>query len=159
MPYRWACRFFAAFLLLPILSGCGIPPIITALSYVGDGVLIAATGKSPADMGVSLAMDQDCASLRLLRDEPMCRPNEPVAEAGTLVPVAAEESAAVADEAPPTVVAAAPAETQPKTLAVARPHHHRHLAQRTTGHRVRLAFHTHHHPPRHHHHAVRVAVG
>ena len=68
------------------LSGCGLPPIISAASLALDVVSYGMTGKTVADHGLSLVMQQDCALLSqtfrrylrrrivmLLADEPNIR--------------------------------------------------------------------------------------
>ena len=53
------------------LSGCGLPPALTYASYAADAFSYLATGKSVTDHGISMALEKDCALLRVL-DGPIC---------------------------------------------------------------------------------------
>ena len=53
------------------LSGCGLPPIVTYISYAADVVSYLATKKTVTDHGISMALQKDCALLRVL-DGPIC---------------------------------------------------------------------------------------
>jgi hypothetical protein len=55
------------------LSACAIPPAITIASLAADGVLLAATGKSKTDHGLSLATGRDCATFRIFDDQNVCQ--------------------------------------------------------------------------------------
>jgi hypothetical protein len=64
----------AAMLFLTFgLSACAIPPAISLISLAADGVLLAATGKSKTDHGMSMATGQDCATFRALEGEDVCQ--------------------------------------------------------------------------------------
>ena len=54
-----------------LLSGCGLPPIVTYASYAADIFSYLSTSKSVTDHGVSFALQKDCALLRVL-DGPIC---------------------------------------------------------------------------------------
>ncbi len=54
-----------------VLSGCGLPPIVTYASYAADIFSYLSTSKSVTDHGVSFALQKDCALLRVL-DGPIC---------------------------------------------------------------------------------------
>lgn len=57
------------------LNGCAfLPPVIEQGYAVLSGISYLATSKGPADHAISLAVDQDCAPLRLLLGLPACRP-------------------------------------------------------------------------------------
>ena len=66
------------------LTACALPLPIAVASYVADGVLLAATGKTMGDAAISTATEQDCAIWRVLKDEPVCRDYAP-GEAPTVV--------------------------------------------------------------------------
>ncbi len=53
------------------LSGCGLPPIVTYMSYAADIFSYLSTSKSVIDHGASFALQKDCALLRVL-DGPIC---------------------------------------------------------------------------------------
>ena len=62
-----------ALLGLPLaLTGCGLPPIVAALSYAMDGVSYATSGKSVTDHALSAATERDCAIYRVLMGEKIC---------------------------------------------------------------------------------------
>jgi len=56
-----------------VLTGCGTPPAITAISYVLDGMSLISTGKTVSDHALSMAMEQDCKVWRVVEDKPVCR--------------------------------------------------------------------------------------
>lgn len=69
------CRTLAFAACMAGLNGCAfLPPIIEQGYAVLSGISYLATGKGPADHAISLAVDQDCAPLRLLFSLPACRP-------------------------------------------------------------------------------------
>ncbi len=49
-----------------VLSGCGLPPIVTYTSYMADFFSYLTTSKSVTDHGISFALQKDCALLRVL---------------------------------------------------------------------------------------------
>lgn len=55
------------------LSGCGLPPAITIVSYALDGLSLLSTGKSVGDHVLSVAASQDCAVWRFVKDGEICR--------------------------------------------------------------------------------------
>ena len=55
-----------------VLSGCGLPPIVTYTSYMADIFSYLTTSKSVTDHGVSFALQEDCARFRVL-DGPAVR--------------------------------------------------------------------------------------
>ena len=54
-----------------VLSGCGLPPIVTFTSYAADIFSYLSTSKSVTDHGASFALQKDCALLRVF-DGPIC---------------------------------------------------------------------------------------
>ena len=72
------------------LSGCVLPPVVTAVSFGADIFSLADTGKTVSDHGISLVMQRDCAIIRALNGE-LCKdyaPSEDTPE-GALVALAA----------------------------------------------------------------------
>ncbi len=59
---RWLVLAAAAI----VLSGCGLPPVVTYASYAADILSYLTTKKSVTDHGISLALEKDCALLRVL---------------------------------------------------------------------------------------------
>ncbi len=53
------------------LSGCGLPPIVTYISYTADVFSYLTTRKTVTDHGISVVLQKDCALLRVL-DGPIC---------------------------------------------------------------------------------------
>lgn len=70
---RLSSRLAAAILLSLGLSACAIPPAISIASMAADGLLLATTGKSKADHGLSLATGQNCATFRMIEGEDVCQ--------------------------------------------------------------------------------------
>lgn len=62
----------ASVVLSGLVSGCAIPPALTVASYVGDGILMLATGKSSNDHALSLFIGKDCATMRVLEEKDIC---------------------------------------------------------------------------------------
>ena len=55
------------------LTGCGLPPVLTIISSVADGLSFAANGKSLSSVALSAVTDQDCAVYRIVTDKDVCR--------------------------------------------------------------------------------------
>jgi fatty acid/phospholipid biosynthesis enzyme len=69
-------RSLASCALAASLGGCAIPGAVTVTGYAADGASFLLTGKSASDHALSLAMDRDCALLRVTMNEPICRESE-----------------------------------------------------------------------------------
>ena len=54
-----------------VLSGCGLPPLVSYMSFAADIFSYLTTSKSVTDHGISFALQKDCALLRVL-DGPIC---------------------------------------------------------------------------------------
>lgn len=67
-----------------LLGACAVPPAVTVASLAADGVSYAATGKSMTDHGLSAATGEDCALLRFIKHQSVCRNDT---ERGRDVPV------------------------------------------------------------------------
>ncbi|MBI2992802.1 MAG: hypothetical protein HYY48_01340 [Gammaproteobacteria bacterium] len=69
------CRTLAFAACLTGLGGCAfLPPVIEQSYALLSGISYLATSKGPADHAISLAMERDCAPLRVLLGKPACRP-------------------------------------------------------------------------------------
>lgn len=66
-------RIALAVLFPLVLAGCGLPPAITVISYLLDGVSLFSTGKTVSDHALSIAMEQDCKVWRVVQDQSVCR--------------------------------------------------------------------------------------
>jgi hypothetical protein len=65
-------------LTLPLLAAaCALPIPIQVASWVIDGVSYLATNKSIADHGISAISGKDCAMLRTLTLDPICKDRAP----------------------------------------------------------------------------------
>ena len=62
---RWLLFVMTAFLL----SGCYVPTPFSVATFGIDAVSYFVSGKTATDHGISLAMDQDCALIRVLEGE------------------------------------------------------------------------------------------
>lgn len=67
-------RAFLIVILL-LLTGCGVPPVVTVASLVADAASYAATGKSTSDHAISAIAREDCALIRVMNNLPICEPN------------------------------------------------------------------------------------
>ena len=63
--------------LLLSVSACGMPPVVSAVSYAIEGASYAASGKSVTDHALSAAADRDCAMFRIVKGEEICREDAP----------------------------------------------------------------------------------
>lgn len=75
--HRLGLRGVALAALLLGLSGCGLPPALTVVSWALDGVSFASSGKTLGDHALSIATTQDCSLLRFLENEDICRDFKP----------------------------------------------------------------------------------
>ena len=55
------------------LAGCGLPPMVAIMSSAADGVSFIAAGKSLSDIALSAMTDKDCAVLRIVTNNEICR--------------------------------------------------------------------------------------
>ncbi len=55
------------------LAGCGLPPVLTIISTVADGISFVANGKSLSSVALSAMTDQDCAVYRIVSNNEICR--------------------------------------------------------------------------------------
>jgi hypothetical protein len=72
-----------------VLTGCGLPPAITIISYAFDGMSLISTGKTVSDHALSIAMEQDCRVWRVVNEQSVCRDFLP-GEKNTLIAQAEE---------------------------------------------------------------------
>jgi hypothetical protein len=69
-------RRIAIFLALFLVAGCALPPAVMVASLAADGVSYAATGKSTTDHAISAIAEEDCALLRVIKEESVCKPDD-----------------------------------------------------------------------------------
>lgn len=55
-----------------LLSGCLLPPAVMIASYVADGVVLLASGKTIPDHALSSVTEQDCALFRFVQGNDIC---------------------------------------------------------------------------------------
>ncbi len=68
------CLRFAFVSMLAVwLAGCGLPPALTIISSVADGISFIANGKSLPDVALSAMTDKDCAVYRIITNDEICR--------------------------------------------------------------------------------------
>ncbi len=68
------CLRFAFVSMLAVwLAGCGLPPALTIISTVADGISFVANGKSLSSAALSAMTDQDCAVYRIVTNKEVCR--------------------------------------------------------------------------------------
>lgn len=83
-------KFWPLGLFLAV-SACGLPPIVSAVSYAIEGASYAASGKSMTDHALSAAADRDCAMFRIVKGEEICRDAEFPSEGTALAMVGSTE--------------------------------------------------------------------
>ena len=86
---RWLVLAAAAM----VLSGCGLPPLVSYISNAADIFSYLSTSKSVTDHGISFALQKDCALLRVL-DGPICA-EETEAETAVRKPAREHETRAI----------------------------------------------------------------
>ena len=57
-----------------LLGGCSVSPTLDAASWTVGGVSYLLTGKGAVDHAVSAAAGQDCAMMRMIKNERVCVP-------------------------------------------------------------------------------------
>ncbi len=74
-PYTRLFTLIAA--IAPLLAACGeaVSGLVLARATI-DGVSMVATGKTSNGHGMSVIAGEDCEPLRILQDEPICRPDD-----------------------------------------------------------------------------------
>lgn len=87
-------RALAAVGMMAALNACAIPPVISVAKLAADGVLLASTGKTSTDHGLSMAVGKDCETFRILAKEDVCQ-DEVVARVEPLPAEVARDRAAV----------------------------------------------------------------
>ncbi|MEZ5666237.1 MAG: hypothetical protein R3F55_02155 [Alphaproteobacteria bacterium] len=106
--------------LLPLLSGCGIPPAVTIASYALDGVVLAASGKTVRDHALSTVAEQDCSMFHVVSGDPICMDYQPTARAAAaLASETGQERALLTTSDGRIIRVAAEARTQLATAAAA----------------------------------------
>jgi len=79
-----------------LLSGCGLPPAISIISYAFDGISMMSSGKSVSDHAISAVTDKDCALFRVVMGEEVCR--AATADTATVVASVYGESTTAEDD-------------------------------------------------------------
>ncbi len=77
-----------------LLGGCVLPPAVQVASLMAEGFSYATTGKGVADHGISMVADKDCAVLRAVKGQEICREDEGDATATAFAPTEVEEDLA-----------------------------------------------------------------
>jgi hypothetical protein len=68
------CLRFAFVSMVAVwLAGCALPPVLSIVSSAADGVSFIAAGKSFTDVALSAMTDKDCAVLRIVTNNEICR--------------------------------------------------------------------------------------
>jgi hypothetical protein len=75
-PSRLAVPLLIAICLPLLTGGCGLPLAATAASTAADGASYATTNKSTFDHFTSMVSKKDCAALRMLDNNKICRERE-----------------------------------------------------------------------------------
>ncbi len=68
------CLRFAFVSMLAVwLAGCGLPPALTIVSSVANGISFISNGKSLSGVALSAMTEKDCAVYRIVANKPVCR--------------------------------------------------------------------------------------
>jgi len=76
-------------LLIPLvlgLAGCALPPAVTIVSFVADGISTASSGKTVTDRAISLLAQKDCRLWRLMQGKSICGSEASVVAVAALPP-------------------------------------------------------------------------
>ncbi len=67
------CLKFAFVPMLAVwLAGCGLPPALTIVSSVANGISFISNGKSLPDVALSAMTEKDCAVYRIVTNKEIC---------------------------------------------------------------------------------------
>lgn len=67
------CLKFAFVSMLAVwLTGCGLPPALTIISSVANGISFISNGKSLPDVALSAMTERDCAVYRIVANKEIC---------------------------------------------------------------------------------------
>ncbi|MEQ8370754.1 MAG: hypothetical protein RIE31_03075 [Alphaproteobacteria bacterium] len=69
---RSALTSLAVVMTALLISGCAASPVLSIASTLVSGITYISSGKSLTDVAISGAVDSDCATLNILRGQPMC---------------------------------------------------------------------------------------
>ena len=84
-----------------LLGGCAVPVPLQIASWAVDGLLFITTEKTMSDHGISLALQRDCAMLRVVTEGDLCRDGYPLTEVAAFIrPSAKDDNAPVHDAIP-----------------------------------------------------------
>ena len=104
-------------LLIPLvlgLAGCALPPAVTVVSFVADGISTASSGKTVTDQAISLLAQKDCRLWRLMQGKSICGSEASVVAVAALPPALPLRAASPALLPPePSLGAAKPLEVAP----------------------------------------------
>ncbi|MDH3229884.1 MAG: hypothetical protein OEN55_08845 [Alphaproteobacteria bacterium] len=76
MPTDLIKKFLIAAVFMGVLSGCSVSPAVDAASWTVDGISYLLTGKGTMDHAVSAAAGQDCAMMRVIKNQRICVPRD-----------------------------------------------------------------------------------
>ena len=104
-------------LLIPLvlgLAGCALPPAVTIVSFMADGISTASSGKTVTDQAISLLAQKDCRLWRLMQGKSICGSEASVVAVAALTPALPLRTASPALLPPePRLGAAKPLEVAP----------------------------------------------
>jgi hypothetical protein len=104
-------------LLIPLvlgLAGCALPPAVTIVSFMADGISTASSGKTVTDQAISLLAQKDCRLWRLMQGKSICGSEASVVAVAALPPALPLRTASPALLPPePSLGAAKPLEVPP----------------------------------------------
>ena len=102
------------------MAGCALPPAVTIVSFVADGVSMASSGKTVTDQAISFLAQRDCRLWRLVQGKSVCGSEQSVVAVAALPPALPLHAASPALAPPdPGVVTVLPAEAAAEPTPVA----------------------------------------
>jgi hypothetical protein len=97
--------------LIPLvlgIAGCALPPAVTIVSFVADGISMASSGKTVTDQAISFLAHKDCRLWRLAQGKSICGSEASVVAVAALPPALPLHAASPALRPPDASVYAAP---------------------------------------------------
>lgn len=97
--------------LIPLvlgIAGCALPPAVTIVSFVADGISMASSGKTVTDQAISFLAHKDCRLWRLAQGKSICGSEASVVAVAALPPALPLHAASPALRPPDASVRAAP---------------------------------------------------
>jgi hypothetical protein len=108
--------------LIPLvlgIAGCALPPAVTIVSFVADGISMASSGKTVTDQAISFLAHKDCRLWRLAQGKSICGSEASVVAVAALPPALPLRAASPALAPPDPVIRAIAPAAEPTPMVFA----------------------------------------